>query len=77
MSPLMKLIGTLAAASVCIALAGFLLAAAWYHDDACSIEDWKCDLGGIGFNLAIYAGVPAALFLVVLGVSAVVSVFRR
>jgi hypothetical protein len=72
-----KLIGVLAAASACIAVAGILLSQAWYHDDACTFEQWKCDLGNIGFTVAIYLGVAAVILLVVFVAATALSIARR
>jgi hypothetical protein len=76
-----KLVGTGAVVALVVALTGLLLARAWYHDDACTIEAWKCDLGGVGFAVGLYAGVAAAAllaaFAIALGVSAASRRSRR
>ena len=68
---------TLAATSLALAVAGFFLSRAWYHDDACTIEEWKCDAGGIGFALAPYAAVAAILLLAVLAAGRMIRAAAR
>ena len=77
MSALTRWTGGLGALALCVALAGLLLASAWYHDDACPIEGWKCDAGGIGLSLLVYGGLAAALLLLLFAASAIASAVRR
>ena len=36
----------------------------WYHDDACTIEEWKCDAGAIGFFFALWSTAAGAFGLI-------------
>ena len=52
---------------VAIAAAGAALTGGWYHDDACGIEQWKCDLGSYGFTvvfLSLFSGAAALAWLI-------------
>ena len=62
---------------VTIAAAGAALAGGWYHDDACGIEQWKCDLGTYGFTaffLSLFSGAAALVWVVA---EMVIRAFRQ
>ncbi len=57
-----KLLGLATAICVVGIAVGVPLANAWYADDACQIDAWKCDLGSIGFAIAFLGAIGAVAF---------------
>jgi hypothetical protein len=66
----------LGGAALLIAAAGLILSGAWYHDDACYIEQWQCSAGTIGFSVTLFLG-PLGLVLTLVGAVAWIVIRRR
>jgi hypothetical protein len=64
------------AALLVLAGLGVFVARLWYHDDACSIEQYQCTVGTIGF-WALYVGPLGGLLLVLAAVGATVGRLRQ
>ena len=60
-----------------LAALGFLLAGAWYADDACPTAQWKCDFGSLGILMVAVALPIGALVGVVALLLWVTSARRR
>ena len=62
---------------VAIAAVGAALTSGWYHDDACGVEQWKCDLGSYGFTavfLSLFSGAAALAWVIA---ELAIRAFRR
>jgi hypothetical protein len=73
-----KLGVTLGAALLGLGVIGLLVASAWYHDDACTIEPYQCRFGTIGFSVAFILLPLGTLVLAVsMGAAGVAHLRRR
>ena len=63
--------------SLALGLGGLAVARAWYNDDACTIEQYQCTLGTIGFSGAFLLIPLGALLLVLAGLVTVLIRARR
>jgi hypothetical protein len=56
---------------------GWAIADAWHQDGRCTIYAWECRAGDIGHDLAVWAGIAAAAFLIFALASLSVHAVRR
>ena len=60
-----------------IGVVGLLISNQWYADDVCGIEEWKCELGDLGWNATFYLLPLGALFALIASVTWVVGVLSK
>jgi hypothetical protein len=45
---------------VVVTATAWVIAASWYQDDGCTVEQWQCSAGSFGF-IQFLLGVPSAV----------------
>ena len=62
---------------VVVSALGYAVAETWYHDDACYIAEWKCEVGDLGFAAFFWGGALGGLSLLVGTTAAGITAIRR